>query len=169
MTDDFPEPEQWLCRYCQKAIPGAVSPYPCPGSPDQMHRRGERWSPVTEQTAAEVADEYNQQFGVGPAFPDVDQVLVVPRSDPVYSVFLWRQDSITLARLRPVLNQLRYVPDQPCRLPGQGVGLHYGPYTCTNPDPDRQAPDQWCIPCQIRAIKIELFGDPDSNHKEESP
>jgi len=34
---------RWLCRYCGMVIPGVVSSYRCPGSPDQNHRRGERW------------------------------------------------------------------------------------------------------------------------------
>jgi len=34
---------RWLCRYCGMVIPGVVSSRPCPGSPDQQHRRGERW------------------------------------------------------------------------------------------------------------------------------
>jgi len=40
--------QQWLCRYCGRAIPGEVSSQPCPGSPDRMHRRGEPWSPEDE-------------------------------------------------------------------------------------------------------------------------
>lgn len=86
-----------------------------------------------------------------------DQVIVVPRSDPVFSVFVWRQDSITLARLRPILNRLRDTPNQPCRLYTNG--------SCILARPALQ--DEWCITCQIRSIKIELFGDPSTNHKEE--
>jgi hypothetical protein len=75
--------------------------------------------------------------------PDVEQVIVVPRSDPVYSVFCWRSDSVTLARLRPVLEELRNLPDQPCR-------LGHLPYECID----------WgerCLACTVRDIKATLF------------
>lgn len=75
--------------------------------------------------------------------PPVNRVIVVPDSDPVYQAYIWRQDSLTLFRLRPILAQLRDIPDQPCRL-GEGC-----------PDVGMT-----CIPCAIRKIKTQLFGDP---------
>jgi hypothetical protein len=74
--------------------------------------------------------------------PPVPKAVVVPSNDPVYSVYVWRQDSITLARLRPILSQLLAVPDQPCLLEN----------TCTSPG-------LTCIPCSIRSIKRQLFGE----------
>jgi len=74
-----------------------------------------------------------------------DETIRVPRSDPLYQAWIWRQDSALLFRLRPILERLRYVPDQPCVL-GQT-------YSC-------QVNGQTCSPCAIRQIKIELFGTP---------
>ena len=85
--------------------------------------------------------------------PVVNKAVVVPSNDPVYAVYVWRQDSITLTRLRPVLAQLEAIPNQPCR-------VQVGPYTCANADPNGPPPiNQWCIPCAIRKIKADLFGD----------
>ena len=78
--------------------------------------------------------------------PDVEQVIVVPRSDPVYSVFVWRSDSVTLARLRPVLNQIRRLPDQPCQIDDT-------PYSCM----ELGGAMEMCPPCQLRQIKSVLF------------
>jgi hypothetical protein len=74
--------------------------------------------------------------------PDVEQVIVVPRSDPVFSVFVWRSDSVTLARLRPVLEELRNLQDEPCTI-GDGT-----PYGCW---------DTTCFPCAVRSVKAALF------------
>lgn len=77
---------------------------------------------------------------------DVDQVIVVPRNDPVYSVFCWRDDSITLARLKPVLEELRWIPNQPCL-------MHLEPENCII-----REELSLCVPCAIRQIKTVLFG-----------
>ena len=75
-----------------------------------------------------------------------DQVIVVPRTDPVFSVFTWRSDSITMARLRPILDQLRDIPEEPCQIGSE-------PYACAALDDD-----VLCGPCQLRHIRFELFG-----------
>ena len=73
--------------------------------------------------------------------PPIDRVIVVPSNDPVYSAYIWRRDSITLARLRPVLEQLRSVDNEECRF-GDGCPV----------------PGMTCMPCAIRRIKADLFG-----------
>jgi hypothetical protein len=67
----------------------------------------------------------------------------VPTGDPVYSVWIWRQDSMTLARLRPVLAQLRDIPDQSCQFDK--------PNGC-------QPPGLSCMACALRHVKEQLFG-----------
>lgn len=70
--------QQWLCRYCGRAIPGEVSSQPCPGSPDQMHRRGEPWNPDTEtvpdQNAIVVAGALYTVLSSHPSITDVEVV-----------------------------------------------------------------------------------------------
>lgn len=83
---------------------------------------------------------------------DEQRVIVVPNSDPIYQAYIWRRDSMTLFRLRPILEQLRDIPDQPCR-------VQVGPYTCVNADPLGTPMSQWCITCTVREIKRQLFGE----------
>jgi hypothetical protein len=73
-----------------------------------------------------------------------DRVVVMPAGDPIYSVWTWRRDSQTLARLRPVLEQLEAIRDEPCVLGGE----------CSNLG-------MTCMPCAVRRIKVELFGEPE--------
>jgi hypothetical protein len=77
---------------------------------------------------------------------DTPQVIVVPKGDPLYANYIWRQDSITLTKLRPVLAQLQDIPNQPCRL---GTGC----------PPEGLS----CIPCAIRRIKAQLFGEEETS------
>jgi len=76
--------------------------------------------------------------------PPVNKAVVVPSNDPVYSVYVWRQDSITLARLRPVLAELDAIDNQPCAF---GDGCPVSGMTC--------------MPCAVRRIKTQLFGPPE--------
>lgn len=78
------------------------------------------------------------------------QAIVVSTADPVWSVWIWRQDSLTLARLRPVLQQLRSVDDEECRF-GDGCPVH----------------GMSCMPCAIRRIKAELFGEQPTERKDQ--
>ena len=72
-----------------------------------------------------------------------DETIRVPRTDPLYQAWIWRQDSALLFRLRPILARLEHVQNQPCVLGAT--------YSC-------QVNGQTCSPCAIRQIKIELFG-----------
>jgi hypothetical protein len=73
-----------------------------------------------------------------------DETIRVPREDPIYQTWIWRQDSALLFRLRPILERLQYVANQPCVL-GET-------FSC-------QVNGQTCSPCAVRQIKTELFGE----------
>lgn len=75
-------------------------------------------------------------------WPDAPKVMVVPGTDPLYAAYIWRQDSQTLAKLRPVLEQLRDIDDEECRF-GDGCPVR----------------GMSCLPCAIRRIKADLFGE----------
>lgn len=73
-------------------------------------------------------------------------LLNIAEDDPIRAVWAWRNDSQTLARLRPVLERMRTVPDLPCMVgkePFDCMGLLNGGL---------------CPSCVIRDIKIALFG-----------
>ena len=74
-------------------------------------------------------------------------LLGIAEDDPIRAVWAWRNDSQTLARLRPVLERMRHIPDQPCRLGNV-------PYACA-----REFNNQLCAPCAVRDIKAALFGE----------
>ena len=76
--------------------------------------------------------------------PEPDRVIAVPRTDPIYQTWIWRRDSALLFKLRPVLESLRNVADQPCV-------MGYEPYSC-------RVNGETCSPCAIREIKTVLFG-----------
>lgn len=38
----------------------------------------------------------------------------IPEGDPVAAIWIWRNDSITLARLRPVLERIAVMAETPC-------------------------------------------------------
>lgn len=40
--------DQYLCRYCGKALPSEWSSIRCPVSPDGQHRKGRDWDPDNE-------------------------------------------------------------------------------------------------------------------------
>lgn len=67
--------------------------------------------------------------------------------DPIRAVWQWRADSMTLARLQPVLERLSVIEDQPCRMGNV-------PYTCA-----RTAHEQLCAPCAVRDVRAALFGE----------
>lgn len=69
----------------------------------------------------------------------------IPEDDPIRAVWAWRADSQTLSRIRPVMERLQMIPDQPCVM-----GLV--PYACLTEN-------QMCIPCALRDIRAALFGE----------
>lgn len=59
----------------------------------------------------------------------------ITEGDPLYSVWIWRRDSMLLARLREPLIELQVMAMIPCEDPGE-EGLNCGA----------------CLPCQIRKV-----------------
>lgn len=84
--------------------------------------------------------------------PEPERVIAVPRTDPIYQAWIWREDSRLLFRLRPILERLRYVQDQPCVL-GETYACQVNGLTCS--------------PCAIRQIRAELFGPWQPTKKEQ--
>lgn len=79
-----------------------------------------------------------------------EQRVVLTRGDPVYSIYVWRQDSIALARLRPLIEEIVVLADTTCETWGPGES------NClTN---TRTKPDQMCWPCRLKAIRARLYG-----------
>lgn len=85
--------------------------------------------------------------------PGDERVIRVGRTDPIYQTWIWRQDSALLFKLRPVLESLRNVMDQPCV-------MGFEPYSC-------RVNGQTCSPCAIREIKVVLFGTTDEQPEEQ--
>ena len=74
------------------------------------------------------------------------QVQSYAQDPTVTAVLQWRSDSATLAQLKPVLERLRLVSDQPCQF-----GLI--PYSCA------RERGELCHPCIIRDVRAALFGE----------
>jgi hypothetical protein len=72
------------------------------------------------------------------------QVASFTEDPTVKAVLQWRSDSAALHQLKPVLERLRLVPDQPCQW-----GML--PYSC--------AERGLCPPCIIRDVRAALFGE----------
>ena len=80
---------------------------------------------------------------------DPGPVVMLPKGDPVYSVWVWRQDSITLARLRPFIEEIVVLADAPCEK------HHVG--TCLERPAVDPAKD-YCWPCRLKQLRARMYG-----------
>lgn len=80
-------------------------------------------------------------------------VVMLPKGDPVYAVYTWRQDSITLARLRPMIEEIVVMADAPC----EGGWMSETCLTVT-----RQRVDireiTYCWPCRLKQLRARIYG-----------
>jgi hypothetical protein len=86
--------------------------------------------------------------------PIEQETVVVPKGDPVYSVWIWRQDSITLMRLRPTLELMVTLSQAPCEnlwgstcLDDAGRGFDTG-----------EGATSYCWPCRLRVLVQRMNG-----------
>lgn len=76
----------------------------------------------------------------------------LPAGDPVYAVYTWRQDSITLLKLRPVIEEIVVLADAPC----EGPWMSETCLTVTRKDIRK---DQfYCWPCRLKQLRARLYG-----------
>lgn len=73
-------------------------------------------------------------------------MLNIAEDDPIRAVWAWRADSQTLARLKPVLERMRTVPDLPCMVGRED-------FSC-----QAVLNGGLCPACVLRDIKAALFG-----------
>lgn len=73
--------------------------------------------------------------------------------DPMYSVWIWRQDSQLLARMRPIIEEfLHLVEVQHCDMQDLGADQ-----PCIETD---LPPGQWCFRCRYLRLSNQLKGLP---------
>lgn len=68
----------------------------------------------------------------------------LPSGDPAWSVLIWRQDSMTLARIRPILERLVALADEPCQV--------YAPDDCIT-----QGAEPLCLSCRLKALRSSMY------------
>ena len=68
----------------------------------------------------------------------------VPQGDPVYAVYTWRRDSISLARIRPLIEEVVAMADEPC--------LRWEPLTCLS-----KAEPKPCVTCRLKLVRARLY------------
>jgi hypothetical protein len=75
----------------------------------------------------------------------------LPPGDPVWAIYTWRADSITLTRLRPIIEEITVLADEPCL-------TAVGPYTCLNADPNGEPIQPVCLACRLKQLRARLYG-----------
>jgi hypothetical protein len=80
------------------------------------------------------------------------ETVTVPRGDPIFSIWIWRADSITLTRLRPVLEHLASMAEAKCE--------NYFTGSCLD-DPGRrfdtgEGATSYCWPCRLKTLVVQL-------------
>jgi hypothetical protein len=86
------------------------------------------------------------------------ETFTVPRTDPLYAAFVWRRDSITLARMRPALEEfMSLVATTGCDRTEVGFGSCYEHLDLPL--------GEWCKLCRYRRVWVllNLATDPRSS------
>lgn len=93
----------------------------------------------------------------------MSESVTLPAGDPIYSIYIWRQDSVTLARLRPLLEEIVVLADAPC----EGPWMSDTCLTVTRKD-IRDTQPGYCWPCRLKQIRARLYGYRTQPRKEEN-
>lgn len=76
--------------------------------------------------------------------------ITVPKGDPAYSTYIWRADSITLARMRPALEEFEQLITK-AHCEREDLGAEYACFDT----PDLPL-GEWCFICRFRRVRLML-------------